>query len=133
MVAKNKTESEDYVIFDKNSKPRMPESGTYVNISNNTYLLCNNTRYGTNHKPSDGYPFPVKLKIDCSDKTLFLDIKTVKELIDQIYQFRPIYRKSIKQQNLAVTVKYPEIVALITLHFNGTDIPDAGKDTLWFL
>lgn len=133
VVAINKTESEDYVIFDKDFKQRMPESGTYVNISDNTYLLCNNTRYGTTHKSTDGYPFPVKLKIDCSDKSLLRDIKTVKELIDQVYQFSRIYWKSVKQQNLPVTVKYPEMVAQIAPHFNGTDIPDAGKDTLWFL
>lgn len=133
VVAINKTESEDYVIFDKEFKQRMPESGTYVNISDNTYLLCNNTRYGATHKAHEGYPFPVKLKITCSDKSLLHDIKNVKELIDQVYQFSRIYWKSVKQQNLPVTVKYPEMVAQIAPHFNGTEIPEAGKDTLWFL
>ena len=133
VVAINKTESEDYVIFDNDFKHRMPHSGTYVNISENTYLLCNNTRYNDSFKLTDGTPFPVKLKIDCSDKSLLQDIKTVKELIDQVYQFSRIYWKSVKQQNLPVTIKYPEMVAQIAPHFDGSDIPDAGKDSLWFL
>jgi len=65
--------------------------------------------------------------------TLLHDIRTVKELIDQVYQFSRIYWKSVKQQNLPVTVKYPEMVAQIAPHFSGKDIPEAGKDTLWFL
>ena len=57
----------------------------------------------------------------------------MKELIDQVYQFSRIYWKSVKQQNLPVTVKYSEMVAQIAHHFNGTEITAAGKDTLWFL
>jgi hypothetical protein len=42
----------------------------------------------------------------------------VKELIDQVYQFSRIYWKSVKQQGLPVTIKYPEMIAEIIPHFN---------------
>ena len=42
--------------------------------------------------------------------------------------------KSIKQQNLPVTIKYPEMVARIAPHFTGGVIPTAiGRNNLWFL
>ncbi len=138
VVTINKTESEDFVVFDENSKERMPYSGRYINLGNKTYLLCNNTRYeGDNFKfnAMDGFPFPVKLKIDCpSDTTRPIDTKIIKELIDQVYQFSRIYWKSVKQQNLPVTIKYPEMVAQIAPHFTNGNIPtNIGNDNLWFL
>lgn len=42
-------------------------------------------------------------------------------------------RKSVKQQNLHVTIKYPEMVAGIFPHFEGNGIPTFRKDNLWFL
>ena len=136
VVTINKTESEDFVIFDTGWKELMPYSGRYINLGNKTYLLCNNTRYDDDsHRPTDGFPFPVKLKIDCpSDNKLQIDTKTIEELIDQVYQFSRIYWKSVKQQNLPVTIKYPEMVAQIAPHFNGGNIPpNIGNDNLWFL
>lgn len=138
VVTINKTESEDFVVFDENSKELMPYSGRYINLGNKTYLLCNNTRYeGDNFKfnAMDGFPFPVKLKIDCpSDNTRPIDTKIIKELIDQVYQFSRIYWKSVKQQNLPVTIKYPEMVAQIAPHFTNGNIPtNIGNDNLWFL
>jgi hypothetical protein len=44
-----------------------------------------------------------------------------------------MYWKSVSQQNLPVTIKYPEIVAEMFPHFEGNEIPDFGKDRLWFL
>jgi hypothetical protein len=54
-------------------------------------------------------------------------------LIDQVYQFSRMYWKSVRQQNLPVTIKYPEMVAKMVPHFDGVEIPDFGKDNLWFL
>ncbi len=56
-----------------------------------------------------------------------------KKLIDQAYQFSRMYWKSVSQQNLPVTSKYPEMVAQIAPHFKDGIIPDYGKDNLWFL
>lgn len=133
IVSINKTESEDIVVFDKGWTELMPLSGTYINIGKNRYLLCNNTRYsGTIHSSADGYPFPIKLKIDCNDKTQLQETRVTKELIEQVYQFSRMYWKSVRQQNLPVTIKYPEMVAEMAPHFE-EGIPAYGKDNLWFL
>lgn len=134
IVSINKTESSDIVAFDLNYKDLMPLSGTYINIGYNKFLLFNNTKYNPKFfKNSEGFPFPIKLKIYCTQKELVDDYKTVKELIDQVYQFSRIYWKSVRQQNLPVTIKYPEMVAEMLPHFDGNEIPEFGKDNLWFL
>lgn len=134
IVTINKTESEDIVAFDQNFKELMPESGIYINLGSNKYLLYNNTRYaGSTFSVSDGFPFPVKLAIDCTDKSKLKDVKVTNELINQVYQFSRMYWKSVRQQNLPVTIKYPEMVAQIAPYFEADDIPQYGKDNLWFL
>ena len=87
------SESEDFVVFDTSWDDLMPYSGRYINLENKTYLLCNNTRYENDvFKAIDGFPFPVKLKIECpSDSTRQIDTNTIKQLIDQVYQFSQIY------------------------------------------
>ena len=57
----------------------------------------------------------------------------ISQLIDQVYQFSRTYWKSISQQNLPVTTKYPEMVAEIYPHFENENLPDFGKSNLWFL
>jgi hypothetical protein len=134
IVTINKTESEDIVAFDRNWHERMPESGTIIGIGYNKYLLFNNTRYGNSKVTTfDGFPFPVKLKIKCSQPELEEDIKVIKDLIDQVYQFSRMYWKSLRQQNLPVTIKYPEMVAQIAPYFEDPGIPPFGKRNLWFL
>ena len=129
-----KTESRDIVVFDKQCAELIPNSGTYVNIGRNQFLLCNNTRYG-NTMPGkmEGYPFPVKLNLYSTDEKILEDSSLVNDLIDQVYQFSRMYWKSVTQQNLPVTVKYPEMVAEIYPHFESNNIPDFGKNNLWFL
>lgn len=133
VVTVNKTESEDFLVFDGKNKDLLPYSGRYINLGNKTYLLCNNTRYeNAVHNFMDGYPFPVKIKIECpTDTTQPIDTKIVTELIDQVYQFSRIYWKSVKQQNLPVTIKYPEMIAQILPYFSNTDNIDTNN--LWFL
>ena len=134
IITINKTESRDILAFDKKWYGRMPESGTIIGIGYNKYLLFNNTRYGNSKVTTfDGFPFPVKLKIKCSQPELEEDVKVIQELIDQVYQFSRMYWKSVRQQNLPVTIKYPEMVAQIAPHFNANDIPEYGKTNLWFL
>jgi hypothetical protein len=134
IVSINKTESEDIVVFDKGWDELMPISGTYVNIGEAKYLLCNNTRYSSaGFSKNDGFPFPIKLKIECTVKAQLSETRVIKELIDQVYQFSRMYWKSVRQQNLPVTIKYPEMVAQIAPHFDGDEIPQYGKDNLWFL
>lgn len=134
IVSINKTESRDIVAFDEDYSQKMPLSGSYINIGFNKYLLFNNTRYNDNPlREWDGFPFPIKLGITCTDKDLEKDPKIIRELLDQVYQFSRVYWKSLSQQNLPVTIKYPEMVAEMFPYFDGYEIPPFGKDNLWFL
>ncbi|GHV66825.1 hypothetical protein FACS1894199_11050 [Bacteroidia bacterium] len=82
----------------------------------------------------DGYPFPVKIKIDCpNNATQDIDTQTINNLIDQVYQFSRIYWKSVKQQNLPVTIKYPEMIAQMMPYFHNTNIDFIDTTHLWFL
>jgi hypothetical protein len=152
IVTINKTESEDIVLFDEEStyssynyqtnqrenlKSLMPYSGKWVNLGpskeGHKYLLCNNTRYeGERFSAMDGFPFPVKLTIACPNRNDIIDTPVVQQLIDQVYQFSRIYWKSVKQQGLPVTIKYPEMIAEIMPHFNDKTVYNESN-YLWFL
>jgi hypothetical protein len=84
-------------------------------------------------KQLKSFPLPVKLHLQSTDETIINDPEEVNKLIDQVYQFSHMYWKSLRQQNLPVTIKYPEMVAQIAPHFIGNDIPDYRKNNLWFL
>jgi Piwi domain. len=135
IVTINKTESEDFVLFDGANTDLLPFSGRYINLGNKTYLLCNNTRYeNAEFSPRDGFPFPVKLKIECpTNGSQQIDTQVISDLIDQVYQFSRIYWKSVKQQNLPVTIKYPEMIAQILPYFSNTDPDNIDTKHLWFL
>ena len=136
IVAINKTRSEDLVAFDLGWSELLPKSGTFINIGkeNNRYLLFNNSRYDSDDKypKQDGFPFPVKLNITSPTPEAMNDFKVVQGLIEQVYQFSRLYWKSLRQQNVPVTIKYPEMVAEIAPNFDG-EIPPYGKKILWFL
>lgn len=134
IISINKTESSDIIAFDNNWEGLMPLSGTYINVGYNKFLLFNNTRYSNAiFRQSDGYPFPIKLQITCTQSELAKDNVIKRELINQVYQFSRMYWKSVRQQNLPVTIKYPELVAEMLPYFDGNEIPEFGKNTLWFL
>jgi len=134
----NKTKSEDIIAFDRNWYGNlMPKSGTYINISKSEhkYLLFNNSRYDDSkvYPSTEGYPFPVKLRITSPTPEALNDSKVIKKLIEQVYQFSRLYWKSLRQQNVPITIKYPEMVAEIAPRFNSKEIPPFGQETLWFL
>ncbi len=133
IITINKTEAKDIFVYDASWQHLMPISGTYINIGNKKYVLCNNARYSNFYNPKDGFPFPVKLSIDCTVPQLLANEETINELINQVYQFSRLYFKSVMQQNLPVTIKYPEMIAEIAPYFDGTGIPPFGKNNLWFL
>lgn len=152
IVTINKTESEDIVLFDERStyqtfnyqtrqnetvKSLMPYSGKWVNLGpskdGHRYLLCNNTRYeGEKFNAMDGFPFPIKPTIACPNRNDEIDTPVVQQLIDQVYQFSRIYWKSVKQQGLPVTIKYPEMIAEIMPHFTDKTVY-TESNCLWFL
>ena len=134
IVKITKSKPTDIQVFDNGWKGLMPVSGTFVKVKSNKYLLFNNTRYRKNRfSPANGYPLPVKLHLYSRDKALINDTKTVKMLIDQVYQLSRLYWKSVQHQSLPITVKYPEMIAEMFPYFEGNEIPDFGKDKLWFL
>ena len=112
----------------------MPYSGTIVKIAAKEYLLFNNTRYETTSAPTDReHHFPVKISFFSSQAELVENPETINQLIDQVYQFSRMYWKSVSQQNLPVTIKYPEMVAEIFPYFSQNKLPDFGKESLRFL
>lgn len=115
----------------------MPYSGKWVNLGpskeGHHYLLCNNTRYENERFSNmDGFPFPIKLTIACPNRNNEIETPVVQQLIDQVYQFSRIYWKSVKQQGLPVTIKYPEMIAEIMPHFNDKTVY-TDSNCLWFL
>ncbi len=131
----NKTESEDIIAYDLNWGDKlMPVSGTTIRIDENQYLLFNNARYPKSqwYADSEGYPFPIKIRISSPDEDALEDMDTVKQLLTQVYQFSRLYWKSLRQQNVPITIKYSEMVAKIAPRFNAP-IPAHAKDKLWFL
>ena len=131
----NKTEAEDIIAYDLNwDNKYMPKSGTYVRIGYNQFLLFNNARYDNSEKyaSTEGYPFPIKIKISSPDEDAFEDANVVLDLLTQVYQFSRLYWKSLRQQNVPITIKYPEMVAQIAPRFE-QNVPEHAKDKLWFL
>jgi hypothetical protein len=137
VVSISKTEAEDYFLFEAPTSTfdqLMPMSGTYVNLGRNSFLLCNNTRYESKFNASDGFPFPIKVKIECpSNGDQLVDETTCDQLINQVYQFSRIYWKSVKQQPLPVTIAYAEMIAQIVPHFSPGYFLSYDKDNPWFL
>ena len=132
----NRTASKNILAFDISdpSKNLMPYSGTYVQIAERQYLLFNNARYKEDSVPGKkDYKFPVKIKITSTQLELLNDPELIKLLIDQVYQFSRMYWKSISQQNMPVTIMYPEMVAEIFPYFKNPVLTDFGKESLWFL
>ncbi|MDZ4810657.1 MAG: Piwi domain-containing protein [Bacteroidota bacterium] len=134
IVTINKTASKELLAFYTAHTELMPISGTYIRVAEREYLLFNNTRYNETSKPTAReYHFPVKIKFTSTHLELLEDIDLVNLLIDQVYQFSRMYWKSVSQQNLPVTIKYPEVVAEIYPYFKYDKLPEFGKENLWFL
>lgn len=133
IVTINKTETCDIVMFDEKQQGYMPLSGTVLKIRNDDFLLYNNSRYKENEKCD--MLFPVRIRLSKIDNQTGCDISKSDafELLNQVYQFSRMYWKSVKQQNLPITIKYPEMVAEIVPHFSDAELPQFGKNNLWFL
>ncbi len=91
--------------------------------------LCTNIAQSTKR----GYHFPVKISFFSDKAQLLNEPELINQLIDQVYLFSRTYWKRVRQQNLAVTIKYPEMVAEIFPYFTHDKLPDHGKESLWFL
>jgi len=125
--------NDDLIAFDASKSDYMPASGTYVHLRGTQFLLYNNERYSDNGKAD--ILFPIKLTIT-SANTNTGGIPTKDDTIDiitQVYQFCRLYWKSVKMQNVPITIAYPELVAEYVPHFNDENLPEFGKHNLWML
>jgi Piwi domain. len=135
-VTVNDTENRDYIVFDEDFEGKMPRSGTIVRLRFNEFLLCNNTRYESNTgQKLLGYPFPVKVRVNSQPKELANDFVTVREILNQVYEFSRIYWKSVRQRNKPVTIEYSELIAKVVSQFKDMKLPTSQTATksLWFL
>ena len=133
IVTINKTETCDIVMFDEKQQGLMPLSGTILKIKQNDFLLFNNSRYKEDEKCDMLFPVRVRLsKVGVTDNESITPDE-MRLLLNQVYQFSRMYWKSVKQQNLPITIKYPEMVAEIVPHFTEAELPPFGKNNLWFL
>ena len=57
----------------------------------------------------------------------------VTDLITQVYQFSRVSWKTIGMQNMPITTLYPELAARIVPFFINNTMPQAGRQTPWFL
>jgi len=138
VVSINKSFSDDIIGFDKSKKILMPDSYTYLSVGNNHFLLYNNSLHPSlKFTDRQGYPLPMKIAVKYhlpgSEQKSVLDREDVEPLLVQICKFSQLYWKSVSAQPLPVTLRYPEMLAQIVPHFSHPELPQAGKETLWFL
>lgn len=138
VVSVNKTFSEDIIGFDDHQSQLMPYSFTYFPINKNQYLMYNNGMHkDMAFDAREGYPFPMKLSVQCfapkSTQSIQADERIIPGLFEQICRFSQLYWKSVSRQSLPVTLRYPEMLAQIVPHFSRPELPRTGKETLWFL
>lgn len=130
VVEINDTKTSTDLCFDLEYTSLMPQSGTYVNLKHNEYLLFNNLRYWEKPiNPINQEELPIKLRI--FDPYNNFDHN---ELISQVYEFSRMYWKSLKQKAQPVTTIYSKLIAEYTYKFGG-NIPDneVAKKRVWFI
>ncbi|MCB0399909.1 MAG: hypothetical protein KDD26_09870, partial [Winogradskyella sp.] len=130
----NKTESKDIIAYDTDFESNlMPYSGTFVRLGERKFLLFNNGRFEEERFfDSDGFPFPIKVSMSSPNDDAFEDDNIITELLTQVFQFSRLYWKSLKPQNVPITIRYPEMVAQLVPRFQN-DIKEEAKNKLWFL
>ncbi len=132
VVRINKTFSKSQLVFDESSSGKMPLNGSFVHIGRHEYLFCNNLRETTASSPS-AQPLPLKIGLQSDQESLLDDPLLVERLMRQVYEFSFMYWRSVKQQNLPVTVTYPEMLAKLFPWFGNDTLTDEGRRSLFFL
>lgn len=125
--------NDDLIAFDASKSDFMPASGTFVHLRDTQFLLYNNERYSDYGKAD--ILFPIKLTITSANTNTggILTKEDAIDIITQVYQFCRLYWKSVKMQNVPITIAYPKLVAEYVPHFNDEDLPEFGKHNLWML
>jgi hypothetical protein len=119
------------LVFDAGNSKYLAENGCYVRLRPHQYLLhINSKEAGGEIKDA---PLPLKLSLQSNRAGLLDDEELAEELLRQVYDFSILHWRSVKQPRLPVTVAYPRIVAEIFPWFDADVLPDAARDSLWFL
>ena len=148
VVTIGKNESKDILGFKRDCKDLMPLAGTYFKVSEKSWLLYNNSKTDQkawsemvekktkNHcEAKIPYQFPIKVRFDCRNADILDDDAVIEDLMKQIFQLSRMYWKSVDQQNIPITVKYPSLITEFLPYFQYEEIPNPefGCKTLWFL
>lgn len=148
VVTIGKNESKDILGIKRDCNDLMPLAGTYFKVSEKSWLLYNNSK--TDQKAWDDmvakktkshseakipYHFPIKVRFDCRNADVLDDEATIEDLLKQIFQLSRMYWKSVDQQNIPITIKYPSLLTEFLPYFRYEEIPNPefGCKTLWFL
>ncbi len=132
----NQTRTSDTICFDMNYRQLMPMSGTIVQIGKlEEYLLFNNTRYDEYPTTRVDFSYPVKVRISHARHIDTQNTETVKELIDEVYEFSRMYWRSVRQKSTPVTIEYPRLIADMISQFENKTLPNntIASQSLWFI
>lgn len=130
IVEINDTKSSIELCFDLNYESFMPQSGTYIELKKNEYLLFNNLRYWEKPiNPIYQEELPIKIRIYDPYNSFSHHV-----LISQVYEFSRMYWKSLKQKAQPVTIIYSKLIAEYLAEFCG-QLPDneVTKRRVWFI
>lgn len=133
------SDSNDMMAYDTSCIDLMPLAGTYLRVGRNSFLLFNNSKYNQAEweasKKRKIHHFPIKISMECRNSNILDNPTVVQDIIVQIFQLSRMYWKSVDQQAIPITVKYPAIMAKFLPLFRDEMIPNQsfGCKTLWFL
>lgn len=130
VVEVNDSKSKMDICFDADFNMGMPESGVFVKIGKDEYLLFNNNRYKKSPPQKIDDELPIKLKLSFVNTGGF----TTHELIAQVYEFSRLNWKGLRQRSVPVTTTYSKTIAEFSSHFEG-EIPsnDVANNVPWFI
>lgn len=125
----NDTKSRMDICFDVDYNMGMPQSGTFVKVGKDEYLLFNNNRFIKN-PPRVEEELPIKVRVAFANHEAFHH----KELISQVYEFSRLNWKGLKQKSQPVTITFSKLIAEFSGRFGG-EIPDkiTAQTRPWFL
>ena len=106
----NKSDSNTFLVKDSGSPHMVLQAGSYVQIHNNEYLLYVNDRF-SHDSVCKSSPMPIRLGIRCTQTELLQNKETIKDLMQQLYDFCFLHWRSLTQHKNPVTTSYPRMLA----------------------
>lgn len=130
VVEVNDSAEKTDMCFDVDYKMGVPQSGTFVRLDDNQYLLFNNNRYSERPNRTVTDQFPLKLRIWRNGGGGFTD----QQLIEQVYEFCHLNWSGLHLSRSPITTKYSKLVAQFSSRFGGC-LPEneTVQSRPWFL